>query len=205
MSRPHYNLYIDGNWVSGGDAQVMESLNPATQKVWATFDCASAADVNTAVKAARTALNAPEWRDMLPTQRGKLLYKLADLIEIEAQKLGRIETTDSGKLAKETISQTAYVADYYRYYAGLADKIEGATLPIDKADVHAYTTREPIGIVAAIVPWNAQMFLAATKIAPALAAGCCVIVKASEMAPCAMFEFAKLFDDAGFPLSLIHI
>jgi len=205
MSRPHYKLYINGDWVSGSAAQVMESLNPATQETWATFDCASPDDVETAVKAARAALNAPEWRDMLPTQRGKLLYKLADLIKVEAQNLGRIETTDSGKLAKETISQTAYVADYYRYYAGLADKIEGATLPIDKADLHVFTTREPIGIVAAIVPWNAQMFLAATKIAPALAAGCCVIVKASEMAPCAMLEFAKLFDAAGFPKGVVSV
>jgi len=120
-------------------------------------------------------------------------------------RLGEIETTDSGKLAKETISQTGYVADYYRYYAGLADKIEGATFPIDKADMHVFTTREPIGVVAAIVPWNAQMFLAATKIAPALAAGCTVIVKASEVAPCAMLEFAKLFDEAGFPAGVISI
>lgn len=205
MTKPHYKLYINGQWVEGSSAQIMETRNPANGQVWASFACASPDDVKRAVKGARDVLGNPEWRDISATARGKLLFKLADLIERDAQRLGEIETTDSGKLAKETISQTGYVADYYRYYAGLADKIEGATLPIDKPDFHVFTTREPIGVVAAIVPWNAQMFLAATKIAPALAAGCSVIVKASEVAPCAMLEFAKLFDEAGFPHGVISI
>jgi len=183
----------------------METRNPATGQVWASFACTSPEDVARAVQGARGALSDPAWKDLTPTARGKLLFKLADLIEREAQRLGEIETTDSGKLAKETIAQTGYVADYYRYYAGLADKIEGATLPIDKPDFHVFTTREPIGVVAAIVPWNAQMFLAATKIAPALAAGCTVIVKASEVAPCAMLEFAKLFEEAGFPAGVVSM
>jgi aldehyde dehydrogenase (NAD+) len=105
----------------------------------------------------------------------------------------------------ETASQTAYVGDYYRYYAGLADKIEGAVLPIDKPDMHVFTRREPIGVVAAIVPWNAQMFLTATKLGPALAAGCTVVLKASEIAPAPMLEFAKLFEQAGFPPGVISV
>ncbi len=105
----------------------------------------------------------------------------------------------------ETSSQTGYVADYYRYYAGLADKIEGAVLPIDKPDMQVFTKPMPIGVVAAIVPWNAQMFLAATKIGPALAAGCSVVVKASEEAPCAMLEFAKIFHEAGFPKGVLSV
>ncbi|MEM6563406.1 MAG: aldehyde dehydrogenase [Pseudomonadota bacterium] len=202
---PHYTLYIDGEWRAGAAGQTMESVNPATGLPWATFDCASAADIDAAVGAARRTLDAPEWRDMTQTDRGKLLYRLADLISEHADHLGAIETTDSGKLAAETKAQTGYVADYYRYYAGLADKLEGSVLPIDKSDMHVYTQRVPIGVVAAVVPWNAQMFLAATKVAPALAAGCCVILKASEQAPAPMFEFAKLIDMAGFPKGVISV
>jgi len=201
----HYQLYIDGKWTSGSKGQVMESINPADGKVWATFDCASGEDVNNAVAAARRTLADPRWRDMNQTERGKLLYRLADLIGENAETIGRAETSDSGKLASETVMQTRYVADYYRYFAGLADKLEGAVLPIDKPDMHVFTKPVPIGVVAAIVPWNAQMFLTATKLGPALAAGCCVILKASEIAPAAMFEFAKVIEKAGFPPGVVSI
>ncbi|MCK0149821.1 aldehyde dehydrogenase [Marivita sp. S6314] len=201
----HFPLYIAGAFKAGSLGQVMESINPATGHVWATFDCASPDDVNTAIAAARAALDLPDWRDMTQTARGKLLYRLADLVAENAEALGRIETTDSGKLASETMAQTGYVADYYRYYAGLADKIEGAVLPIDKPDMHVFTQRMPIGVVVGIVPWNAQMFLAATKLAPALAAGCTVVLKASEIAPAPMLEFAKLIDQAGFPPGVVSI
>ncbi len=204
-SKPHYQLYIDGAWAEGADGQVMTSQNPANGEDWATFACAAPADVDRAILAARRALNSPDWRDMTQTQRGKLLYRLADLIEEHAQEIGRIETRDSGKLLAETASQSAYVGDYYRYYAGLADKIEGAVLPIDKPDMHVFTRREPIGVVAAIVPWNAQMFLTATKLGPALAAGCAVVLKASEIAPAPMLEFAKLIEQAGFPPGVVSV
>ncbi|MBW4709960.1 aldehyde dehydrogenase [Roseobacter sp. YSTF-M11] len=204
-TKPHYQLYIAGDWQSGSGGQVMQSVNPADGNAWATFDCASADDVDKAVTAAKRALDAPAWRDMTQTARGKLLYRLADLVAEHAEHLGRIETTDSGKLAAETMAQTGYVADYYRYYAGLADKIEGAVLPIDKPGMHVYTQRMPIGVVAGIVPWNAQMFLAATKLAPALAAGCTVVLKASEIAPAPMIEFAKLIDQAGFPPGVVSV
>lgn len=201
----HYQLFIDGAWSDGADGQVMTSDNPATGAPWASFACASPADVDRAVGAAARALDDPAWRDMTQTARGKLLYRLADLVEAHAQDIGRIETTDSGKLLAETASQTGYVADYYRYFAGLADKIEGAVLPIDKPDMHAFTTRVPIGVVAAIVPWNAQMFLTATKLGPALAAGCTVVLKASEMAPAPMLEFARLIEEAGFPPGVVSV
>ncbi len=204
-ARPHYPLFIDGEWREGSAGQVMETENPATGETWATFACASPADVDRAVAAARRMLDDERWRDLTPTARGKLLYRLADLVEQDAERIGRVETTDSGKLAAETVSQTRYVADYYRYYAGLADKIEGAVLPIDKPDMHVFTTREPIGVVAAIVPWNAQMFLAATKVGPALAAGCCVVLKASEVAPAPMLEFARLVEAAGYPPGVVSI
>jgi len=201
----HYQLYIDGAWTGGASGQTMESENPATGEPWASFDCAAAEDVDRAVRAARRALDDPMWRDLTQTQRGKLLYRLADLIEENAETLGRVETMDSGKLAAETVSQTRYVGDYYRYFAGLADKIEGAVLPIDKPDMHVFTRRVPIGVVAAVVPWNAQMFLTATKLGPALAAGCAVVLKASEMAPAPMLEFAKLIEAAGFPPGVVSV
>ncbi|SPF78949.1 NAD/NADP-dependent betaine aldehyde dehydrogenase [Aliiroseovarius pelagivivens] len=203
--KPHYQLFIDGQWVDGADGQVMASQNPATGQDWATFACAAPSDVERAIAAGRRVLNDPAWRDMTQTQRGKLLYRLAELIEENAQRIGQIETTDSGKLLAETSAQSAYVGDYYRYYAGLADKIEGAVLPIDKPDMHVFTRREPIGVVVAIVPWNAQMFLTATKLGPALAAGCSVVLKASEVAPAPMLEFARLIEQAGFPPGVVSV
>lgn len=202
---PHFPLLIDGQHGAGSNGQTMESLNPATGKVWATFDCASAQDVDRAVATARAMLDDPRWRDLTQTARGKLIFRLADLIEENAERLGRLETSDSGKLLAETATQTAYVADYYRYFAGLADKIEGAVLPIDKPDMHVFTKPMPIGVVAAIVPWNAQMFLTATKLGPALAAGCTVVLKASEIAPIAILEFAELFAQAGFPPGVVSV
>jgi len=200
-----FQMYIDGQWTDGSQGQTMQSINPATGKAWASFACTSPDDVDHAVKAARRALNEGPWSAMTATQRGKLLYRLAELVEANTQKLGEYETMDSGKLLAETQMQTGYVGDYYRYYAGLADKIQGATLPIDKPDMHVYTTREPIGVVAAVVPWNAQMFLTATKVGPALAAGCTIILKASEISPCAMLEFARLVDEAGIPAGVVSV
>lgn len=201
----HFQLFIDGIWTEGSAGQVMTSQNPATGEDWASFACAAPDDVDRAIAAARRALSDPAWRDISQTARGKLLSRLADLVEKNAARLGEIETTDSGKLLAETASQTAYVADYYRYYAGLADKIEGAVLPIDKPDMHVFTRREPIGVVAAVVPWNAQMFLTATKLGPALAAGCTVVLKASEIAPAPMLEFARLIEQAGFPPGVVSV
>ncbi|RDL45580.1 carnitine dehydratase [Marinomonas piezotolerans] len=205
ITLPHYSLFIDGEWVEGAAGNVMPTVNPATGEQWATFACAEPEDVDRAVKAARRALSDPNWAGLTASARGQLLHKLADLLEEHSAALGAVETTDSGKLAAETQSQAKYVANYYRYYAGLADKIEGQTLPIDKPDMHVFTKPEPIGVVAAVVPWNAQMFLTATKLAPALAAGCSVIIKASEIAPVAILEFAKLIEKAGFPNGVVSV
>lgn len=200
-----YRHYIDGEWSDASDGGVIETLNPATETVWAEVPAATEADVDRAVAAAKAALHHGEWASLSATGRGKLISRLAELTGERAAHLGRIETVDSGKLLGETSAQTAYVSDYYRYFAGLADKLEGATLPIDKPDMHVYTLREPIGVVAAVVPWNAQMFLTASKLGPALAAGNTVVLKASEEAPAPMFEFARLVEEAGFPPGVVNV
>ena len=200
-----YQLYIDGEFCEASDGNRFESVNPATGEVWATAPAATEADVDRAVRGARRALFEGDWPAMTATQRGHLLYRLADLVAEAAHHLGSVETTDSGKLAAETRAQSAYVSDYYRYYAGLADKIQGDTLPIDKPDLHVYTTREPLGVVAAIVPWNAEMFLTATKVGPALAAGNTVVIKASEVAPAPLLEFARVIDEVGFPPGVVNL
>ena len=198
-----FKHYINGKFSSGVDH--FETLNPANGKPWATFPAASEEESNMAIESAHNALYKGPWAEYTATERGKLLHKLGDLISKHANVLGELETRDSGKLAVETRAQSKYVADYYYYYAGLADKIQGEVLPIDKPNMRVFTTREPIGVVVAIVPWNAQLFLSATKIAPALAAGNTVVVKASEQAPAALFKLAELVDKAGFPPGVINI
>lgn len=198
-----FEAYIDGAFVPG-EAQ-FESLDPATGTPWARMPESRAADVDRAVSAAERALYDGPWATMTATARGKLLYRLADLVAANARDLAELETRDTGKIIRETSSQIAYVADYYRYYAGLADKIEGSVLPIDKPDMDVWLRREPIGVVAAIVPWNSQLFLSAVKIGPALAAGCTIVVKASEDGPAPLLAFARLVHEAGFPPGVVNV
>ena len=198
-----FEQYINGEFSSG--SKYFESVNPANGRVWANFPAANEEETKLAVESAHKALFEGEWANYTATQRGKLLHRLADLIAENAVEIGDIETKDSGKLAVETRMQSRYVADYYYYYAGLADKIQGEVLPIDKPNLRVFTTREPIGVVIAIVPWNAQLFLSATKIAPALAAGNSIVVKASEEAPAPLFKLAELIDKVGFPKGVINI
>jgi acyl-CoA reductase-like NAD-dependent aldehyde dehydrogenase len=199
-----FQCYIDGRF-SNGESR-FPSVDPATGTAWAEMPESRKADVDRAVEAAHQALHGGgRWARMTATQRGKLLYRLADLIAASVPRLAELETRDTGKIIRETSSQIAYVADYYRYYAGLADKIEGAFLPIDKPDMDVWLRREPVGVVAAIVPWNSQLFLAAVKIGPALAAGCTIVVKASEDGPAPLLEFARLVDEAGFPPGVVNV
>ena len=198
-----FQQYIGGAFDDGEAA--VESLDPATGRPWARMPEARTQDVNRAVDAAEQAFFSPEWANMTASQRGKLLLRLADLVAENAPRLAALETRDTGKIIRETRAQIAYVAEYYRYYAGLADKIEGAHLPIDKPDMEVWLRREPIGVVAAVVPWNSQLFLSAVKIGPALAAGCTVVLKASEEAPAPMLEFARIFDQAGFPPGVLNV
>ncbi len=198
-----FQHYIDGQFETG--TAHFPSLDPATGQAWAEMPDASAADVNRAVEAAHRAFLGRAWSGLTASARGKLLYKLADLVQAAAPRLAALETRDTGKIIRETSAQIAYVAEYYRYYAGLADKIEGAHLPIDKPDMEVWLRREPVGVVAAIVPWNSQLFLSAVKVGPALAAGCTVVLKASEDGPAPLLEFAKLVHEAGFPPGVVNV
>ncbi|MBN3801533.1 aldehyde dehydrogenase [Paraburkholderia sp. Ac-20336] len=198
-----FQQYINGRFENG--SETFESVNPATGKPWATMPAATQDDVERAVQAAHAALSDPAWAKLTATQRGKLLIRLGDLLAQNVPHLASIETTDTGKIIRETSAQIAYIAEYFRYFGGAADKLEGAVLPIDKPDMEVTTRREPIGVVAAIVPWNSQLFLAAVKLGPALAAGCTVVLKASEEAPAPLLEFAKLVHEAGFPAGVVNV
>ncbi|QHG88044.1 aldehyde dehydrogenase [Xanthomonas sp. NCPPB 1638] len=202
MTRP-FELYIDGHFEAG--AATFDSVDPATGEPWASMPEARREQVERAVEAADRALHAPAWAGLTASQRGKLLYRLADLLEKAAPELAAIETRDTGKIIRETCGQIAYIAEYYRYYAGIADKIEGSVVPVDKPDMQVWLNRVPIGVVAAIVPWNSQLFLSAVKLGPALAVGCTVVLKASEDAPAPLLAFAQLLHDAGFPPGVVNV
>ncbi|MCH9051433.1 MAG: aldehyde dehydrogenase [Proteobacteria bacterium] len=200
-----YRMFIDGAWVGAEDGKTFQSLNPATGEAWAEIPEATVGDVDRAVRAAHRAFAEGPWATATATERGRYLRKLADLLADKSEDLGRTETIDTGKMLKETRWQAKYIAEFFHYYAGCADKIHGATLPIDKPDLFVFTLREPLGVVAAVVPWNSQLFLVAVKIGPALAAGNTVVLKASEHASAVMLEFGKLVEAAGFPAGVVNI
>jgi len=200
-----YQMYINGEWVDAENGATFTSVNPATGQTWAEVPEASEADINRAVEAAHHAFSEGAWATMTPTARGKMLRRLAEVLAEHSEPLGRCETVDTGKLFKETRWQANYISDFFQYYAGLADKVTGETLPIDKPDMMTMTVREPLGVVAAVVPWNSQLFLVAVKIGPALAAGNTVVLKASEHASAPMLEFAKVFEEAGFPPGVFNV
>jgi aldehyde dehydrogenase (NAD+) len=161
--------------------------------------------VDAAVKAASNAFETGRWPEFTATQRGHMLWSLGELIVANATRLAEIEQRDNGKLASEVTAQVRYMGDYFKYYAGLADKIQGAVIPTDKKGVFAYTKFEPKGVVAIITPWNSPLTLTSWKLAPALAAGCTVVVKPSEFASTSMLEFARLFAEAGVPDGVVNV
>ena len=200
-----YQMLIDGQWVDASDGARYDSVDPAIGDVWASMPEATSDDVDRAVRAAEAAGISGRWASMTPTERGKCLRRLGDLLADASETLGRIETRDTGKMFKETRWQAKYIAEYFHFYAGAADKIEGRTLPIDKPDMFVFTNREPLGVVAAIVPWNSQLFLTAVKIGPALAAGNTVVLKGSECSAAPILEFGKLIAEAGIPDGVVNI
>ena len=203
MALESFQQFINGKFESA--SETFESIDPASGESWALMPKANESDVDRAVTAAQIAFTSGDWPTLNASARGKLLYKLADLMAANADALAELETRDTGKIRRETRAVIMYISEYYRYFAGLADKLQGAHFDVDKPDMETYTRREPIGVVAAIVPWNSQMFLSAVKLAPALAAGCTVVLKASEDGPAPLLHFAKLIDEAGFPPGVVNI
>jgi len=199
-----FKMYINGEWVDSSSGKKIETLNPENNEVWATVPEANEKDVDNAVKSAQNAFE-NNWSKLHPRERAKYLRLIAEQLRANAEHLGKIETIDTGKLYRETKTQANYIAEYYDYFAGLADKVEGTVVPVDKPDMQVTTTRIPIGVVAAIIPWNSQMLLTAVKLAPALAMGNTVVIKASELAPVTLLEFAKLIEKTGIPKGVINI
>lgn len=205
MTLKKYDLFIDGTFSAPRSGQYLDSINPFTTKAWCQIPRCNQEDVNHAVESAHLAFTNSDWATMHPSQRGQILRKLGDLIQEHADFLAETEVKDNGKLISEMSAQCHYIPQWFYYYAGLADKIEGAVLPIDKADVFNYTRYEPLGVIAAIVPWNSPLLLATWKLAPALAAGNTVVLKPSEYTSASAFELAKLIDKAGFPKGVVNV
>ncbi|MGH2508491.1 MAG: aldehyde dehydrogenase [Ktedonobacteraceae bacterium] len=182
-----------------------ETQNPYTGKTWAEIPRGDAHDVNAAVQAAHQALTSGPWAEMTNTERGALMRKFGDLVAQNAVKLATTEVRDNGKLITEMQAQLNYIPQWFYYYGGLADKVQGSVLPLDKKGYFSYTRHEPVGVVAAITPWNSPLLLLTWKIAPALAAGCTVVFKPSEFTSASTLEFAELFEEAGFPAGVINV
>ncbi|PXY27697.1 aldehyde dehydrogenase [Prauserella muralis] len=204
-TEPAYRqMYIGGKWVDAEAGETFETVDPYTGQVWARAPLAGAADVRKAVQAAEDALHGP-WGTMSATARGNLIRRLAQLIGEHAEDLASIETTDNGKVIRETRGQMAGLPATYEYFAGAADKIQGSTIPSPNTNFFTYTRREPVGVVAAILPWNSPLYLLASKLAPALAAGCTFVAKPAEQTPMSTLKFAELVAEAGFPDGVFNV
>jgi aldehyde dehydrogenase (NAD+) len=199
-----YRMTIGGRSVDALSGRTFESENPYTGRPWAVVPDAGPEDVDAAVAAARTAF-VGEWGATTGFARAALLRRLGDLIADNAEQLARLEVNDSGKLYREMIGQMAGLGGWYHYFAGLADKIEGRQLPTPNPNYLVYTRREPVGVVAAITPWNSPLLLMSWKLAPALAAGCTVVVKPSEHSPVSTLAFVELVTEAGFPPGVVNV
>jgi len=200
-----YQLYIDGAWTDPLTGEWIDTANPYTGNTWARIPRAGAADVEAAVEAAHNAFRQGEWPALNATQRGLMLRRFAEVLTGNAERLAEIEVRDNGKLHAEVLNQCRYLAHWFHYYGGLADKIEGSVPPIDKPNVLNLTRYEPLGVCACITPWNSPLLLLAWKAAPALAAGNTIVVKPSEFTSASTLEFAALSEQAGFPKGVINV
>jgi aldehyde dehydrogenase (NAD+) len=199
-----FRLLIGGKAVDALSGATFESQNPYTGEPWAIVPDGGPDDVDAAVAAARAALDG-EWGEMTGFTRSAILHRLGDLVSANAERLARLEVNDSGKLYREMLGQLNAIGSWYHYFAGLADKIEGRQIPSPNPDYLVYTRREPVGVVAAITPWNSPLLLMTWKLAPALATGCTVVVKPSEHAPASTLGFAELISEAGFPPGVVNV
>jgi aldehyde dehydrogenase (NAD+) len=198
-------MLIDGKWQESRSGKTFSTVNPATEEVIAEVAEGDAADIDLAVKAARKAFDSGPWRKMDARDRGRLIYKLADLIEANFDELAELETLDNGKpISESRAADLPLVIDCLRYYAGWADKIPGQTVPI-RGNYFCYTKREPVGVVGQIIPWNFPMLMVAWKWGPALAAGCTIVMKPAEQTPLSCLRLGELALQAGFPAGVINI
>lgn len=200
-----YNHFIDGQYVEPISKKWIDSMDPYRGQAWAKIPQGCDKDADRAVKAAARALQEGPWATMNGSQRARLMNKLADLVEQNIDRLAELEVKDNGKLIAEMKGQVTYHPSWWRYFAGLADKIEGRVVPIDKPEHFAFTRREPVGVVAAITAWNSPLLFVAWKCAAALAAGCTVVVKPSEFASVSTLAFAELTREAGFPDGVFNV
>ena len=204
-------MLIDGKWVEAVSGKTFASFNPATGEVLAQVAEGDKEDIDRAVKAARKAFESGPWRRMTPSERGRLIWKLADLLESSLEEFAQIETLDNGKpITVARVADVPLSVDVFRYMAGWATKIEGNTIPISVpytpgARYHAYTLREPVGVVGQIIPWNFPLLMAAWKLGPALAAGCTVVLKPAEQTPLSALRLGELVLEAGFPEGVVNI
>ncbi len=195
-------MLIGPDWVRAQSGATFENHDPTSGEVLTTLPEAGPEDVDKAVAAAKEAF--PAWSSGTGAERGRLLTKLADRLEEEQDYISKLESSDNGRPRRETASQSRIVAKWYRYFAGLADKIEGSTIPVDGPYLN-YTKRTPVGVCAAITPWNHPMLIATKKLAPALASGCTVVLKPSELAPLSVLELGRMAQDVGFPPGVLNI
>jgi aldehyde dehydrogenase (NAD+) len=201
---PRYQLVVGGQRTEAASGRRYDTVDPYRQQAWASAADGDAADVDLAVAAARRALSGP-WGQLTGFGRAALMRRLAELIARDADRLAAIETRDTGKLLREMRGQLASLPSWYSYFAGLADKLQGETIPTDRANFLVYTRHEPAGVVGAIVPWNSPLLLLTWKLAPALAAGCTVVAKPSDYSPASAVELAGLLDEAGFPPGVFNV
>ena len=198
-------MYINGHYSSPVPRTTIPSLNPCNGEPWYVLTDAREMDIGEAVGAARNALNHPSWSRITQTERGALLRRLGDLIAVHGDRLAEIETRDNGKLIREMRAQMASLPQTYYYYAGMADKLTGETIPVNKRDVFNFTLREPIGVVGIIVPWNSPLYLLSSALAPCLAVGNTVVAKPAENTSASALEFANLIAQAGFPPGVFNV
>ncbi len=199
-----YSMYIGGEWAEAATGETFESFDPFTAKPWALIPRGGAEDAERAVEAAHKAFTTGEWPKLHASGRGALLRRLGDLIAENAERLADIEVSDNGKLISEMAVQLRYAPQWYYYYGGLADKVEGSVIPIDKPAFN-YTKLEPLGVVALITPWNSPLLLLSFKLAPALAAGNTVVVKPSEFTSASTLALMELVEQAGFPKGVVNV
>jgi acyl-CoA reductase-like NAD-dependent aldehyde dehydrogenase len=200
-----YRLYIGGEDVDASSGETFDAINPTTGQPWAEHALAAREDVDRAVRAARQAFESEPWRGLSPTRRGRLMMRFADLIAERAEQIASVEVADNGKLYKEMLAQLRVIPEWLYYFGGLADKVEGRVIPLDRTSILNYTLREPLGVVGILVPWNSPVLLTMYSLAPAIAAGNTVVVKPSEHASASVLETLRLAADAGFPPGVFNV